>query len=141
MHILIAADADRVINELTAALQQPGTTFGVCRDGRNISPAVAKRVPDLVITDLQIGSMGGMAVTMALRLDESGGRLAHVPIIMLLDRRADVHLAKRSGADGWLVKPLDAFRINQAVTTVLDGKPYTEGITAQIEEQQPAVAG
>ena len=85
--------------------------------------------------------VGYMAVTMALRLDESGGRLAHVPIIMLLDRRADVHLARRSGADGWLVKPLDAFRINKAVTTVLDGGTYTEGISTKIVEQQPAAAG
>ena len=29
---------------------------------------------------------------------------------MLLDRDADVFLARRSDADGWLVKPLDAFR-------------------------------
>ncbi len=141
MHILIAADAERVINEITSALQQPGTTFGVCHDGRFVSPAVAKRVPDLVITDLQIGSMGGMAVTMALRLDESGGRLQHVPIIMLLDRRADVHLARRSGADGWLVKPLDAFRLHTAVRTVLEGKSYFEGISTKIGDQQPAAAG
>ena len=45
------------------------------------------------VLDLQIGSMGGMAVTMALRLDESSGRLPHVPVLMLLDRVADVHLA------------------------------------------------
>ena len=28
---------------------------------------------DLVVLDLQVGSMGGMAIAMALRLDESGG--------------------------------------------------------------------
>ena len=58
--------------------------------------------------------MGGMAVTMALRLDESAGMLPHVPVLMLLDRRADVHLARRSGADGWLIKPLDPLRDSSA---------------------------
>ena len=72
------------------------------------SPASVKlRTPDLVVLDLQIGSMGGMAVTMALRLDESSAQLPHVPVLMLLDREADIHLAKRCAADGYLVKPLD----------------------------------
>ena len=82
------------------------------------------------IFDLQIGSMGGMAVTMALRLDESSGRLPHVPVLMLLDRVADVHLARRSGADGWLVKPLDPLRLRRAVRAVLDGGTYHEGLPA-----------
>ena len=57
---------------------------------------------DIGIFDLQIGSMGGMAVTLSLRQDESSGRVPHVPIVMLLDRIADVFLARRSGADaGW----------------------------------------
>ena len=60
-----------------------------------------------MIADLQIGSMGGVAVTMALRLDASSAALPAVPVLLLLDRVADVHLAKRCGADGWLVKPLD----------------------------------
>ena len=33
---------------------------------------------------------------------------------MLLDRRADVYLARRSGAEGWLIKPLDPLRLKRA---------------------------
>jgi DNA-binding response OmpR family regulator len=60
-----------------------------------------------------------MAVTMALRLDESAGALPHVPVLMLLDRQADLHLAKRSAADGWVVKPLDALMLQRAVDAIL----------------------
>ena len=74
--------------------------------------------------------MGGMAVTMALRLDASSGRLPHVPVLMLLDRVADVHLARRSGADGWLVKPLDPLRLRRAVRAVVAGGTYHEGLPA-----------
>jgi DNA-binding NarL/FixJ family response regulator len=81
----------------------------------------------VAVLDLQIGEMGGMAVTMALRLEESGGRLPHVPVLMLLDRRADVHLARRSGAEGWMVKPLDPLRLRRAVRAVAAGEPWTEG--------------
>jgi CheY-like chemotaxis protein len=121
VHILVATDADHVLADITAALSGPDTSFTVVRNGRYVAEAVTKRTPDIAILDLQIGSMGGMAVAMALRLDESGGIGPHVPVLMLLDRRADVHLAKRSAADGWVVKPLDALTLQRAVDQVLAG--------------------
>ena len=119
MHILVATDADYVLDDITAALSGPDTSFTVCRDGRDVSKVVQDRTPDLAILDLQVGSMGGMAVTMALRLDESSGIGPHVPVLMLLDRRADLHLAKRSAADGWVVKPLDAMTLQRAVDAII----------------------
>jgi DNA-binding response OmpR family regulator len=90
--------------------------------------------PDLVLLDLQIGNMGGMAACMSLRLEESVDKLPHVPVLMLLDRDVDAFLAKRSEADGWIVKPLDAFRLRRAATSLLSGERYTEGM------DQPAPA-
>ena len=46
---------------------------------------------------------------------------------MLLDRVADVHLAKRCGADGWLIKPLDPLRLRRAARAVAGGG-YSEGL-------------
>ena len=43
---------------------------------------------------------------------------------MLLDRRADVFLARRSGAEGWLVKPLDPMRLRKAIRALLAGETY-----------------
>lgn len=128
MHILLATDADWIVDEVTAALGGPDTTFTVCREGRVVADVIAERVPDLAILDLQVGSMGGMAITMSLRLDESADTLPHVPAIMLLDRRADLFLAQRSGADGWLVKPLDALRLRRAMMAVTQGGTYFEGL-------------
>lgn len=119
MHILVATDADHVLDDITAALGGPDTSFTVCREGRSVATAVSQRTPDIAVLDLQIGSMGGMAVTMALRLDESSGLAPHVPVLMLLDRAADLHLAKRSAADGWLVKPLDALSLQRSVDAIL----------------------
>lgn len=133
MHILIATDAQWVLNEVQAALDSPSTTFEVVTNGRNVAKAVAERTPDIAILDLQVGSMGGMAITMDLRLDESSNSLPHVPILMLLDRRADVHMARRSGADGWVIKPLDALRLRKAVRDIAAGGCYAEGLPT-IEE-------
>ena len=48
-------------------------------------------------------------------------------MVLLLDRDADVFIAGEAQADGWLVKPLDARRLNRAVRTVLSGDFFTEG--------------
>ena len=125
-YVLLATDADWVQSEVASAISDDRTTIGAVSDGKAVVPAARERLPDLVITDLQVGNMGGMAITMALRHEESGGRMARVPVLMLLDRPADVHLARRSGADGWLVKPLDTLRLRGAVTKVLAGGTWHE---------------
>jgi DNA-binding response OmpR family regulator len=128
VEILIATDASWVVDDIIAALAADGVNFTVCREGRVVAGEVEKNSPDLAILDMQIGSMGGMAVTMSLRLDESSGLLPHVPVLMLLDRRADLHLARRSGAEGWLIKPLDSLRLKRAVAAIDAGGTYTEGL-------------
>jgi DNA-binding NarL/FixJ family response regulator len=65
-----------------------------------------------------------MAVCLELRLEESYLDIPHVPVLMLLDRRPDVFLARRSGAEGWLVKPLDPLRIRRATRALIAGETY-----------------
>lgn len=138
MHVLVATDAQWVLDEVTAALGSVGTSFEVVSDGRRVASRVAERTPDIAILDLQIGTMGGMAVTMDLRLDHSSGALPHVKVLMVLDRAADIHLARRSGADGWIVKPLDALRLRRAVRVIAAGGTYTEGLDAPVEATESA---
>jgi DNA-binding response OmpR family regulator len=128
VHILIATDADWIADDITAALGSDDTSFTICRDGRVVAKEVAANPPGLAIFDLQIGSMGGMAVTMSLRLDESAGVLPRVRVLMLLDRAADLHLARRCGADGWLIKPIDPLRLRRAADAIRAGGRYTEGL-------------
>ena len=127
MHILIATDAQWVLNEIQAVFGSPSTTIQVVTNGRLVAPAVAERTPDIAILDMQVGSMGGMAITMDLRLDHSSGALPDVPILMLLDREADVHMARRSGANGWIIKPLDALRLQRAANAVASGDSWHDG--------------
>jgi CheY-like chemotaxis protein len=132
-HILIATDADWIRDEVVAALGGKDTSFSVVRAGRHVLPVVADRTPALAVLDLQIGNMGAMAVTMALRLEESVDRLPHVPVLMLLDRRADLFLAQRSGAEGWLIKPLDSLRLRRAALAVMAGGTFTEGVPVVVD--------
>jgi DNA-binding response OmpR family regulator len=96
---------------------------------------------DLVIVDLQIGSMGGVAVTMDLRHEESYGAIGHVPVLMLLDRRADVFLARRSGAEGFVVKPLNPLAVRRAVRALLRGDVYEDDALTPATIRVPAALG
>jgi DNA-binding response OmpR family regulator len=122
--IVVASDAPSVRADVVAVVGDPDTEIIEVDSGQAVAPAVDEHEPDLVIVDLQMGSMGGMAVCLELRLEESYGNLPHVPVLMLLDRRPDVFLAKRSGAEGWIVKPLDPIRLRKATTALVDGGTY-----------------
>ncbi|MEK7292962.1 MAG: hypothetical protein AAB327_08480 [Actinomycetota bacterium] len=138
MHILLATDAQWVLDEVLAALGTPETSFTVCRNGRDVPSAIAQRTPDLAVLDMQIGSMGAMAVAMDIRLDHSDGRVPYVPVLMLLDRSADVHLARRSGVEGWLIKPLDALRLRRGALAVSRGEKWHEGDTGTSSHTEAA---
>ena len=122
--ILIVSDAASVLSEVRSALEDDDTEIRELMVGELVRDAVDEAPPDLVITDLQVGSMGGVAICMDLHLEEYGDRLPHVPVLILLDRRADVFIAQRSGAEGWLVKPLDSLRLRRAARILIDGGTY-----------------
>lgn len=102
-------------------LDAPGTTLRWVRSGHDVRPEQDRQPADLVVTDLQIGSMGGVAVVLDLHLEIDAGRLLAVPTLLLLDRRADVFLARRAGVDGWVLRPLDPIRLRRAASTLLSG--------------------
>lgn len=120
-HILVATDDDRTFAEVDAALGDANTSLTQVRAGMQIRSMVASEAPSLVVCDLQIGSMGGVAATLDLRAEEGAGRLDGVPILLLCDREADRFLAERSGADSWLVKPLEALELQRTADQLLAG--------------------
>ena len=130
-NLLLATDADWIFDEVDAALGGPYKVHRV-HAGADVLPAVRQIEPAVVLLDLQIGNMGGMATCLNLRLEERAGRVDARKIIMLLDREADIFLAQRAESDGWLIKPLDAFRLRRAVQAVLDSGSYTEGLPATV---------
>jgi DNA-binding NarL/FixJ family response regulator len=124
--IVVASDAPSVRAEVRAVVGERDVEVIEVHSGPDVANTVADRSPDLLIVDLQMGNMGGMAVCLELRLEESYGKLPHVPVLMLLDRRADVFLARRSGAEGFVVKPLDPMRIRRATRALLEGGTYED---------------
>lgn len=124
--MLIATDSDAVAAEVDAALADATTTVTRVRSGAEVGPTVAEITPDLVVLDMQIGSMGAIAVAMHLEAEATMGRLPLTQILVLLDRDADTFLAARTEVDGWMIKPIDGFRLRRAARALLDGGTFTE---------------
>jgi DNA-binding response OmpR family regulator len=124
--VLLASDLSSLRHELRTMLEGPDLFIEEAANGKDVIARVEEGGVDLVVLDLQIGSMGAMAICMELRNEESYGAAEPVAVLMLLDRRPDVFLARRSGAEGFLVKPLDPQRVRAAVRALLRGEEYED---------------
>jgi DNA-binding response OmpR family regulator len=117
--VLIATDADWIFDEVDAALADEETTVHRVRRGRDVSEAARRIQPELIVLDMQIGNMGGVATAIDLHLEADAGRVPDARILLLLDREADHFLAKRAAVDAELVKPLDAGTLRRTLKRLL----------------------
>jgi DNA-binding response OmpR family regulator len=77
--------------------------------------------PDAIVAEEIASRMGAFALAKDLRGAEQPYTGA---IVILLDRRQDVWLAKWSGADAWFVKPVDPFALaDRLLGLVKAGEP------------------
>ena len=124
--VLIASDLAALRHELRTMLEGPDLLVEEAASGPEVLDIVREGGIDLAVLDLQISNMGAMAICLEMRNEESYGAAEPVPVLMLLDRRPDVFLARRSGAEGFLVKPLQPVRVRAAVRSLLAGGEYED---------------
>ena len=113
--ILLVTDSSWVSNEVRSAILEPTTTLTVVTDPRTVIDAAAEAVPTVYLVDMQVGSMGGMAITRTIKGAALKGEIVDNPVVLLLDRTADEFIAKRAGADNWVVKPFTAQALRAAI--------------------------
>jgi DNA-binding NarL/FixJ family response regulator len=120
---------------------QPGlTVVGEADDGEAalawLARAHAQAMPDLVITDIGMRGMGGIALTGALH--ERYPELA-VLIVSMHDNLEYVRQAVRAGARGFVLKDAPADELVAAIQAVLAGRVfYSARIARRMAEEMPA---
>lgn len=87
-------------------------------DGTGVLDLVARHRPDVVLTDIQMPGLDGLAVTerVAALPDPP-----HVVVLTTFDLDANVHTALRHGAAGFLVKDIAPRELTAAVHAVARG--------------------
>jgi CheY-like chemotaxis protein len=124
--VLVVGDVAALRRDVEAALAGPDLDVVQAASGPEAVALVREGGIDLVVSDMQVGHMGGMAITLELRNLESYGAAESVPVLLIVDRRPDVFLARRAGADGFVVKPLDPLVLRRAARALLAGEEYED---------------
>jgi DNA-binding NarL/FixJ family response regulator len=115
------------------------TVVGEAADGDEVPRAIDAHAPDVVLMDLRMPRMGGIAATKRLR-----GRRNPPEVIVLTTFDADDHVlrALRAGASGYLLKDTPPERIVDAVRRVAAGDPIlSPQITRRLMDRVATEAG
>jgi PAS domain S-box-containing protein len=134
--ILIAEDGEA--NQLVAAaiLRKAGYAVDFARDGEEALGAARTAAYDLVLMDVRMPRMDGLAATAAIRdLEGPAGR---VPIIAMTAAVMPNEVARclEAGMDGHVAKPMDLTALLAAVSDILENRPRRPRVA--VHEPDPA---
>jgi two-component system, cell cycle response regulator DivK len=104
--ILLVDDCLQNLKLTQFLLRQGGFEVGTAENAEQALSVLERRVPDMILMDLQLPGMDGLALTRHLRRDTS---LHNVPIVAFTASaiKGDEEIARAAGCDGYITKPID----------------------------------
>jgi DNA-binding NarL/FixJ family response regulator len=131
MRLLLADDHPLFREGLRGLLEARGIeVVGDARDGREAVELTAMLKPDVVLMDLAMPELNGLAAT---RLISAGGSGARVVILTASDEDADLFEAIKSGAQGYLLKNVSSAELFRLLDSVAAGEPaFTPGLARKL---------
>ncbi len=121
-HILIVDDEPNVGDVLSLYLRRDNFRVSMARDGRAALDLIEHSPPDLILLDLMLPHIDGLAIIRQVRGDEGhSGLLPEVPIIILTAKgeESDRIIGLELGADDYVVKPFSPREIVVRIKAVL----------------------
>jgi len=114
-HVLIVDDEKRIREVVEYALQKDGFRVSSVADGLSALAAVEREPPDLVVLDVMLPGLDGLAVCRKLRVHRQ------TPILFLSARADEVDkiVGLELGGDDYLVKPFSPRELVARVRAVL----------------------
>ena len=118
-HVLIADDNTDMREYLARLLGSAGYQVEAVTDGQHALDAIRVAVPDLVVSDVMMPRLDGLALVAALRTDP---RTAAVPVLLLSARAGQEASIEglQAGADDYLVKPFAAAELLARVRGIIE---------------------
>jgi DNA-binding response OmpR family regulator len=130
--ILVVEDDETLRETLAYNLQEDGYAVLTAEDGERGLDLIRTRKPDLVVLDIMLPRLDGLAVTRIVRKDPT---VASIPIIMLTARgtQGDKMVGLDSGADDYVTKPFGVGEFLARIRAVLrrSPTPMVQGTSGQ----------
>lgn len=131
MRLIIADDHALFRDSLKNLLDSKGLdVVGVASNGKEAVDMTRSLRPDVVLMDLSMPEMDGLAATRALAADES---LSEVKVVILTASSDDADLfeAIRAGAEGYVMKDLESSDFIHLLEGVARGEPALTPLLAK----------
>ena len=123
--ILIADDKPNNIKLLEAILKPAGYLTHSVGNGNEALAAVAQQAPDLILLDVVMPDIDGYQVAAKLKADPVTQAIPIIIVTGLSDRNSRL-IGLNSGADEFLLKPVDAAELRMRVKNMLRLKEYSD---------------
>ena len=116
--VLVADDDADIVRFVEVNLRLEGFQVLTARDGQEALTKALDLQPDVVLLDVLMPRIDGYTVCARLRADHRG---ATIPVILLTANfiNADQEVARRAGADDFVVKPFDPYELMARVKALL----------------------
>jgi DNA-binding response OmpR family regulator len=116
--VLVADDDADIVRFVEVNLRLEGFQVLTARDGQEALTKALDLQPDVVLLDVLMPRIDGFTVCARLRADHRG---ATIPVILLTANfiNADQEVARRAGADDFVVKPFDPYELMARVKALL----------------------
>jgi DNA-binding NarL/FixJ family response regulator len=134
MRVLIADDHALFRDGLRSLLEARGIdVVAEARNGREAIALAEREVPDIVLMDLAMPEMGGLAATRMISAEMPAVR---VVVLTASEDDADLFEAIKSGAQGFLPKDIEARRLFEMLDGVTRGEPaLTPGLARKLLDE------
>jgi CheY-like chemotaxis protein len=116
--ILVAEDSPDSAIPISLHLQQEGYQVVMANDGEEAIKIAALSRPDLILMDLSMPVLDGLAATRRIR-EESPSPYIPIIAITAFSTSGFLQAAHDVGFDGYLTKPIDFNRMDDLIKTLL----------------------
>jgi PAS domain S-box-containing protein len=125
LHILAADDVPQNLELLSLLLSKRGHTLDTAHDGAEAVQLSAMRRYDVVLMDMQMPDMDGLAATRAIRRREQRDGTAALPIVAMTASVLAAHreASAAAGMNGFASKPVDWHALSHEIARVLHLPP------------------
>jgi PAS domain S-box-containing protein len=134
---LVLADDDSAQLMLTTLrLSQLGFEIIEARDGQEALDRVREAEPDVIVSDVMMPRVDGFDLALELRKDPG---LSHIPLVLTSSsyvEESDRSLARRAGADEFVLRTPDMRELVEALFRTVRAKPKKRGDTQSFPSEE-----